>query len=368
MSRQVLDDLPESLKGYSFRFSDDGYYLVKNEDGEHSRDWEKYFELPKPIEWSSPNRNVEKTFYPNSIRIWQDIGAFEHNEFNGNGYIRPYFRFIKSRRALVRESKEDYRRVIEQIDLDKTQMDLINQVSNYRNTLFQQIQRQAIEVWRINKEIAEMLKVFYFETGQAVRSLPNQEWKLISRPDRPLIFYEIRNLFNEAVVGGADTESLQSYWVPEKVESNQFVPDQLNQATAHGLLSLSGKREPILKIAEQLARVILPLETVLENLITGKQFSEIDYVRKEMPDPWRIARAFQKRAKNVVYDTEIVGMAMTETREYILQHDLRSLNRHVEAIKRIISNKISVKPDPKTIRNWINTYGNSVFQEPSSNL
>lgn len=367
MSRQVLDDLPDNLKGYLFRFGDDGYYLVGREADEHNSDWESYFELPDPIECTSTNRNVGKTFQPNSIKFWQDMGAVEHNEFNESGYIRPYFRFIKMRRALVMDSKEDYRRVIEQIDLDKPHMDLVNQVSSYRNALFQQIQRQATEVWQINQEIAEMLKVFYYETGQAVRSLPNQEQELISRPDRPLIFYEIRHLFNEAVVGGADTESLQAYWVPEKVESNRFVPDQLNRSTAHGLLSLSRKREPILKIAEQLARVILPLETVLENLITGKQFSEIDYVRKDMPDPWRVASAFQRRAKNVVYDTEIVAVAMTETREYILQHDLRSLNRHVEAIKRIISNKIPVKPDPKTIRNWIKTYGDSVFQGQRSN-
>lgn len=363
MSRHVLEDLPDNLKGYSFRFIDDEYYLVRSEADEHSRDWERYFELPEPIECTSTSRNVGKTFKPNSIRIWQDMEAVKHKEFNESGYIRPYFRFIKMRRALVRERKEDYRRVKEQIDLNKPHMDLVNQVSSYRNTLFQQIQRQATEAWRINQEIAEMLKVFYFETGQAVRSLANQDPKLISRPGRPLIFNEIRHLFNEAIVGGADTESLQSYWIPEKVESNRYVADQLSRATVHGLLSLSRKREPILKIAEQLVRVILPLETVLENLITGKQFSEIDYVRKDMPDPWRVASSFQRRAKNVVYDTEIVAVAMTETREYILQHDLRSLNRHVEAIKRIISNKIPVKPDPKTIRNWITTYGNTVFSQ-----
>ncbi|MDR8393791.1 hypothetical protein NC796_21745 [Aliifodinibius sp. S!AR15-10] len=82
-----------------------------------------------------------------------------------------------------------------------------------------------------------------------------------------------------------------------------------------------------------------------------------------MPDPWLVARDFQRRAKYAVYEVDIVAMAMTETREYILAHNLNSLRRHVEAIKRIVSAKIPVHPDPKTIRNWITTYGQQIFGE-----
>lgn len=359
MIQNITDEQPKSLQDYSSRLADGGHFLGWQDRNDEHTNWENFFELPEPIESSTPGNPSSRL----TDNILQKNGALQQQSDNQTGFVRPLFRFISMRLISVEESKEDYRRVAGQFDLSSSPIDLIGQMSAYRNALFLQVQRQATEAWRINQEIAEVLKVFYYQTGQGVNNLPKVELAEKLRSDRPLVFYEIRQLFDEAIVGGARIENLKSRWIPENIEANCFVSDQLREATAGRLLSLVRSREPILQIAEKLARNILPLETLLEHLLTGKDFSEIDHARRNMPDPWQVAHAFQQRAKYVVYDTEIVALVMAETREYILQHDLRSLRRHVEAIKRIINNKISVNPDPKTIRNWINFYGQQIFRD-----
>lgn len=362
MRKLIYNDLPENLKDYSFNVGNDGYYLAWNDTKRDKMRWEGLFEVPDPITFEHAKKFSVKLFQNGFSDFWRKLIDVNEPGISENGYIRPSFPFIKLRLVAVDQSKADYRRILGQFDLDMPKPELVAQISIYRDTLFGQMKRQAREAYRLNKEIAEVIKVFSHETGQVVNSLSNQEVARRSSNGNPLIIHDILQLFEEAILGGASVKDIQTYWIPEKIESNRFVSDQLKQATSYGLMILAKEREPVLQVAEQLARVILPMESLLEKLITGREFSEIDHARNMLPDPLSVADAFQKKAKNIVYDTEIIALAMNETREYILEHDLQTLNRHVEAIKRIVSEKIPVSPDPKTIRNWITTYGNTVFQ------
>ncbi|MDZ7692083.1 MAG: hypothetical protein U5K69_13290 [Balneolaceae bacterium] len=367
MIQNISEEQPKSLQDYSSRLAGGGHLLGwKDRDDGHAN-WEAFFELPEPIDFSISNGPYHFPLAPDEKSNERQTGrACEPANDNEGGFVCPHYRFISTRLSSVEDSKEDYRRISAQFDLSTSPIDLTSRMSAYRNALTQQIQRQAAQAWRINREMGEVLKVFYLETGQAMRGIPKEELAVKVKADRPLVFSEIRRLFEEAIVGGATPKRLNSYWIPEIIASNRFVSGPLKEATASRLLSLGRSREPILLVAGRLARSILPLETMLEHLITGQDFSEVDHARRNMPDPWLVARAFQQRAKYVVYEIEVVAMAMTETREYILRHELRSLKRHVEAIKRVVSGKIPVTPDPKTIRNWITNYGRQVFGDDAT--
>lgn len=363
MDHNISDKKPPTIRDYSSRLAAGGHLLGWQDHSDRHANWEEFFELPDPITYATSNGPTSIPADQGKSNISRNSADFLGQSDNPAGFVRPLYRFISRRLTSIEKSREDYRRVAGQFDLNTPPTGLTSQMSAYRNALSLQIERQATEAWRINQQMAEVLKVFYRETGQAVRDQPNLEQPTTVRSDRPLVFREIRHLFDVAIVGGETGESLTNYWIPEIITSNRFVTGQLKEATAGRLLSLARSREPILHVAEGLACTILPLETMLEHLISGRDFSEVDHARRNMPDPWLVARDFQRRAKYAVYKVDIVAMAMTETREYILAHNLQSLRRHVEAIKRIVSGKISVHPDPKTIRNWITTYGRQVFGE-----
>lgn len=361
MRKQLFNALPDDLKDYSLHIGKAGYYLTWNETKGASKGWERLFEVPEPIVYEHAKKLSGNLFQHGFSNFWGQIGDGNVPDISENGYIRLAFPFLRQRAVSVHESKADYRNMLKQFDLDMTKPELIIKVGTYRDILFKQMERQAREVCRLNTNIAQVIKVLFYETQQAINPLPIREFFHGSNHGSPLAIHDIIQFFRKAILGGASVELLQTYWIPEKIESNGFVSDQLRQATSYGLLILAEEREPVLQIAENLARLLLPLETLLENIINGNKFSDIDHARKQMPDPWVVASNFQQRARNVVYDNEIVATAMAETREYILRNDLRTLKRHVEAIKRIILDIIPVNPDPKTIRNWITTYGEQVF-------
>ncbi|MDR8393790.1 hypothetical protein NC796_21740 [Aliifodinibius sp. S!AR15-10] len=277
MNQNVSNKQSPTLQDYSSRLAAGGHLLGWQDRNEEHENWEEFFELPDPITYSTSNGPISFPADQGKSNISRNSGDLLGQSNNPTGFVRPLYRFISRRLTSVEKSREDYRKVAGQFDLSRPPIDLTGQMSAYRNALSLQIERQATQVWHINQQIAEVLKVFYRETGQALRDQPNLERPKTARSDRPLIFREIRHLFDVAIVGGATLERLTNYWIPEIITSNRFVTGQLKEVTAGRLLSLARSREPILQVAERLARTKLPLETMLEHLISGRDFSEVDH-------------------------------------------------------------------------------------------
>jgi hypothetical protein len=341
---------------YKYKPVGDQFYCVWNDENGIDKDWGQIFEFVDPIQFRSPEEPTGKKIKRDLSNIWPEKGIVEVPELKKSGYLKSYFRFLEKRIIPFYEAKEDFLRLEGQMNFDVPNIELLGKVGTAKDLLFSQIQRQANKVQSINQEIVDILKVVFYESELTIRS--NSATDKINELN---LLPDIRHLFRNAVVGGDYSDNFKAYWIPAHIESNDYITDALKGATSLGLLKLVNEREPYLEVAEKIARKILPLETIIENLLLEKEVSALDHARKQMPDPWIVAKEFMNNAKHIKYDIEIIALAMSETREFILEHDLKSLDGKVQAIKRNVEAQISESPDPKTIRNWINSYGERVY-------
>lgn len=338
-----LLDITTNPELYRYKWVGEKIYPLWKENNGVDKNWIEIFQIRDPIQF-----------------IASEERFLGYSESEGSGYVRPYFRFIDQRILAVSERLVDYKRMVGNFNLMAPKEELLNKVSSYRDKLFTQIERQSDKVDEINSEILNLLKVIFHE---AVISL--KEETDTGRFDANQ-FPELRLFGRDSILRGANLEMAKSNWVSVVEELDAFISKNLIESTTAGLNALLKKRESYLKMAEDLARDILPLETIIEQVIIGNEFSENDLNRMEMPNPWEIAKVFRKGATRVDYSTRTISEAMTITREYILEHQLSSLHQKVEKIVRIVNEKVTDQPDRKTIRKWINFYAQEAFLSRSN--
>jgi hypothetical protein len=325
---------------YKYKPVGDQFYCVWNDENGIDKNWPDIFGVNEPIQF-----------------IASDERFFGQENSAGSGYVRPYFRFLNKRILAVSESLGDYKRMIGKFDLKAPKVDLLNNVSSYRDKLFTQIERQSNKAHEINSEILNLLKVVFYESELSLREETGNGGIDVN------LFPKLRFFGRDEILGGADLEIAKTNWESVVEELDAFISTDLIDSTTAGLKALLSKREPLLRMAEDLARDIMPLETIIEQIIVGKEFSEIDYLRIERPEPWEVAIEFIEGASYREYSTRTIAQAMTITREYILENNLESIDRKVEAIKRRINEDVTDKPDRKTIRKWIKFYAQKVFPD-----
>jgi hypothetical protein len=171
-------------------------------------------------------------------------------------------------------------------------------ISNYRDTLLKQLHRQAEQLNEWNREIANVLKVYYYESEQAILKGSADEYsdeEIEQRvKERSNVLRNIRNLFDALILSGAKTELIERHSMLEKLKENKYISEHLIDATIHGVLTLSKKKDPIIDMAVQLAHKINPLESILEDAflsdrIKSKIQFELDERYKQLPEPEIVA-------------------------------------------------------------------------------
>lgn len=244
-------------------------------------------------------------------------------------------------------------------------------LSNYRDTLLIQLKRQAKEINRINTEIANVLKVYYYESDRAtLKGVPDDysDEEIDKRvKDRSHVLRNIRNLFEALILSGAKTELIESHSMLEKLKENKYISEHLIDATIHGILTLSKKKDPLIDMAVQLAYKINPLESILEDAflhdrVKSKIQFEMDERFKQLPEPETVAEKFHNRVENKsgIYEAEIIEQALDIVRKYIFENELHSIDRKVNAISKAVKKKGQPfeSMDIKTIRRWVKFYWN----------
>ncbi len=233
--------------------------LIKNPEF----NWNNYFELPEKINYRSSHRKTGKI-------INDKIGnrPVSYSETEKTGYQRPVFRFIS-----IHISSDEFDECLSRFNLkigeeiEFTQMPVI---TSYRDSLLDQMKRQAVEINKLNQQLADALKVYYFETEQANNGQINDHIRDIYR-----IFLVLK--------GGIDSKQLKDIWIFDAIRSNPDITDHLKEATIHGISHLCEKKDPLLKIAEKLAKEIYVLESVIEDKFLNNKVSSLQEI--EEPDP-----------------------------------------------------------------------------------
>src|SRR5690625_6741555 len=99
--------------------------------------------------------------------------------------------------------------------------------------------------------------------------------------DRSNVLRNIRNLFDILILSGAKTDLIERHSMLEKLKENKYISEHLIDATIHGVLTLSKKKDPIIDMAVQLAHKINPLESILEDAFLSDRIKSKIQFRSE---------------------------------------------------------------------------------------
>lgn len=239
--------------------------------------WSGIFELPEDLSYINTYRKTGKI-------IPDKIGdkAVKYAETVKTGYLRPKFEFLS-----FRVSSDDFDQLLSRLNLkigEEISFQQIPVITSYRDSLLNQMNRQASEINRLNAEIASVLKVYYFESEEEAKTLiknanTKPEKEALSRSFLKSI-REIRNIFS-VLKGGIHSEEIQKTQIHEYISSNQFIDDYLKETTLFGIQYLSEKKDPLLDISEKFAKEIYVLESVIEDKFLNNRVSALP--EKEEP-------------------------------------------------------------------------------------
>ena len=265
---------------YSYTSTNGGIYYHWNESNDRKLNkpdfnWNAYFDIPEPINYKSsqrPTGKTEKIQFPGSKKngiepVFKDIPQTEPT-----GYLTPRFKFINIQINKYGFKGDDYNKALETFGIDENETippDKLPVISNYRDTLLKQLHRQAEQLNELNRQIANVLKVYYYESEQAILKGNVDEYsdKEIGKrvKDRSNILRNIRNLFEALILSGAKSDLIDRHSMLEKLKKNKYISEHLIDSTIHGVITLSKKKDPLINMAVQLAYKINPLESILED-------------------------------------------------------------------------------------------------------
>jgi hypothetical protein len=213
--------------------------------------------------------------------------------------------------------------------------------------------------------------VYYYESEQAILKGSADEYsdeEIEQRvKERSNVLRNIRNLFDALILSGAKTELIERHSMLEKLKENKYISEHLIDATIHGVLTLSKKKDPIIDMAVQLAHKINPLESILEDAflsdrIKSKIQFELDERYKQLPEPEIVAEKFCNREENKAgkYESEIIAKALSIVRKFIFDEEIASINRKVRTISKEVQEQADSfsETDLKTIDGWVKFYWN----------
>lgn len=271
-------------------------------------EWDKIFKTRDPIifETSLKVTGIQKV---KSIDDKDQSDYYEIPEREATGYIIPEYDFLNHKLKKlgfysVKDTELAYSEALNLLELtpdSKITVAKYAEIGNYRNTLFEQIKRQANAVYNINKVIADVFKVYYFESEKAVilaKLNEDSEEKLIQID---LDWREIKNNLSEhfgrRVQMGMSLEDIKEsfesafklaettgFHYPESkyFEKNKikYISKEIHESVMGGYRALMKEKEPLMEKAATIYRKISPLESLLEDFLfenkikTSEEFSK----------------------------------------------------------------------------------------------
>lgn len=254
--------------------------------------WSGDFDIPEPIYFESSHRStgkLKKVEFPAVKELNQEKRTVEFPQTKPTGYLTPRFSFINAQFFIYDNKGDEYERALELFDIKEEETispDKIPLISNYMGALHNQLNRQAQELTNLNRQIANVLKVYYYESEQlALNNLKNISIEERKRKgnDWGDISHNVKSLFQSLVTKGASSELIETHWMLEELKNNSYVSEHLIEATIHGILTLSKKKDPLINMAIQLAYKINPLESILEDAFLNNRIrANKDYLKENL--------------------------------------------------------------------------------------
>jgi len=332
------------------------YYWSKKNDIESHFDFSKFaaFKLPKPIQYASGGSLIKH--YHRLNYQYEFIDSFESSLNDETGFLKPNMRFIRSSITSVIDLEQLYKNLLSKFNLENELMispAKFNELCEYRNNLFIQLERQATMVTEINKLIAAVLKfVVYFLSDQQKSYSPISQYMI----------NQINTFFHFHVLSGSKSVDANFDWLA--IDSKSDTVKHALEATKCGLMYLLNIRDPLISVSVKLSEMILPIEKILEeSFINNRLLSPREYSLSLLPSTIQVAKHIHEKAKKTHYPIELKAKAMEIVRDYIVDHKPTTLYGKVNQLTKIIFETLfegdENKPSKNTLVDWIKKYADA---------
>jgi len=257
--------------------------------------WSNCFKTPDSITYKSTKKRTGR-------RRKISIGEYRKDfpETEPTGYLMPRFKTINGYFYTYDYRETAYKDVLRMFGLKESTLipvDRIPSISAYRDTLLVQLERQLLEIEKMNREIADVLKVYYREAEISIMWKNEEDLREEEKRKRAGDFSEIirniRHLYQDAIVNGWKLKTLDEHFLITNLY-NDYLSHHIIDATKQGVLYLVQKKEPIAKVAAELATKLNPLESILQDALMNDEVSTTrEYISKEKPHPSTVDERFQ---------------------------------------------------------------------------
>jgi len=257
-------------------------------------EWDEVLPLRDPIELISSRKFTETV--ETSDKVHERYNPLYKYRTEPTGYMISNYIFISCNLMFISSDDISYKDTLNLFWLDEKGRITVNtytEIGNYRNILHSQIERQANAVQDINREIADVFKVYYYETERAIvlAKLNEQSNEVIEQINKYWhnLKFGLRGLFRRIVQTGMSLK--QYYGLIEFIKKNindsseavddlsstsfliektKYIPEDILNHIMCGFYALMEKKEPIIETSVLLAEKILPLESILEDFFRNR--------------------------------------------------------------------------------------------------
>lgn len=263
--------------------------------------WDNIFPASNLIDLKSTSIQAENKYHTNAWK--NNYSQKDESKPEGHpsiysetsGFIIPEYTFLNSLHD-VYESESTYLEVLKEFDIEDTHQispKKFTAISNYRDVLHDQINRQAIAISNINREIRNVLKVYYYELEKAMFLTKKKALtdSTINKIQKDWTFFKIglREFYEHIIQFGSNPNGIGNSILKSNtlhkqsidnsdsifvsgddkltfhLEESSYIPSDILDKVLDGYYALMLQKGPIINTASKIASKIRPLDSILED-------------------------------------------------------------------------------------------------------
>lgn len=243
-----------------------GEYLLRQINGKLffiwneavNREWYGFFERVSPISFTTVNQGT----YKDDGYNFKDGKEISFNKQKVSGYLKPVFNLIS-----VVIDTDEYNSILNKYGIkegQKIELSIVTSITDYRDLLFKQMERQLNELNNLLSEIVGVLKHYYHLVEEENEGKQHEVISQISD-------------FYLSVQAGMGYDQFQKSNYIDWINSPQNLKSGIVQMTINGLRELMKIRQPVLDTSNKIAKDIYVLESIIEDNILNGQISSYEH-------------------------------------------------------------------------------------------
>lgn len=279
-------------------------------------------------------------------------------------YLKPKFNL--SENVIL---SGEYENLLDRFSLKKDPRvtpEKVPQIEAFKNILYEQYDRQATEILKLNRLIADELGAFYSMVEEKMISTQKSQYPKDFAVKPPTgwsdLVQQLTAIFNRLHFD-IDPNSIELEKNLKRLIQNIDLDQLIAEKTSEQVFLYLRKREPIIFGLRALTRKILPIESILEDIIFNGEIKSQEEIRKreifrDMPDPAEFAKGVKRKNKDSkTSDEKAIEKAIIVLRIHLVYMEFASLEDEVSGIIRHIREKIpDLDYSDNAIRRWVNKY------------